>query len=129
MERKSRMSKVLNVIGCILLLVMAIFHGSGYSFIKETIDASNSEAFLKEIVPTLFVHPSIHLIGLAAVGVLAIYISEGKRKILLLLSLLVGLDALLAFNLGGILPGILLLAAALCFAVASLKKSITANLI
>lgn len=122
MEGKSKTYTVLCIVGSVLLVVMAIFHGSGYSFIKETIDASNSEEFLKEIIPTLFVHPSIHLIGLAAFGILAIYVSEGYRKVLLLLSLLIGIDAFLAFNLGGVLPGVLLLISALCFVTARSKK-------
>lgn len=121
-EENSKIFKVLCILGSLLLLIMALFHGSGYSFIKETMDKSNVELFLKEITPTLFIHPSIHLIGLAALGFLAMYIKKGKQKVLLLLSLFIVIDALLAFNLGGVVPGILLLASFLCFIIASLKR-------
>ncbi|MGI9551031.1 MAG: hypothetical protein ACR2MT_07520 [Aurantibacter sp.] len=118
----SKTSKVLCWVGSSLLLVMAVFHGSGYIFVKEAIVESNAETFLKEIVPALFAHPSIHLLGLSAFGILAIFLTEGARKVLVLLSVLVATDALLAFYLGGVLPGILLLTSALCFTIAGLRK-------
>ncbi len=119
---KSKANKISGVIGSSLLLVMALFHGSGFSFVRETILESNSKDFLKEIVPVLFAHPSIHLIGLAAFGILSITIEKkASKKVLLLLSLLILADALLAFYLGGILPGILLSVATLCFVLASRK--------
>lgn len=120
----SKRSKLLCWVGSLLLLIMAVFHGSGYSFVKETIVESNAETFLKEIVPALFAHPSIHLISLAAFGILSLYLAEGMRKVVTLVSILVGVDALLAFYLGGMLPGILLLIAAACFAIAGLAKRI-----
>lgn len=98
---------------------MAIFHGSGFSYINETIMKSNADGFLKEIVPVLFAHPSIHLIGLAAFGILALFLERETKKVLTLLSLIVFVDALLAFYLGGTLPGMLLVVATLCFLVAS----------
>lgn len=125
MKGKTKTSKVLCIAGSILLFVMAVFHGSGYSFVKEAITESNAENFLKEIVPALFAHPSIHLLGLSAFGILAIFLTEGVRKLLILLSVLVAVDALLAFYLGGILPGTLLLIAALCFAIAGFRKKVT----
>lgn len=123
MKEKTKALRVLSWVGSLMLLIMALFHGSGYSFVKETIDKSNSETFLKEIIPTLFIHPSLHMIGLAAFGILAIYLKGGKQKVLLLLSLLILVDALLAFNLGGVLPGVLLLISALCFLLAGMKKA------
>jgi len=117
-EQKSKAFKVLCLVGSLLLLVMAMFHGSGLFYVKESIDQSNAEGFLKEIVPVLFAHPSLHLIGLSAFGFLALSLNYEIKKVLTLISALVTVDALLAFYLGGILPGILLLIAALCFILA-----------
>lgn len=110
-------AKTLCIIGSVLLLVMAAFHGSGYAFVTEAILESNAEDFLKQIVPALFVHPSIHLVGLAAFGILALFLKQAN-KVLILLAILVIADAALAFYLGGVLPGVMLLATASSFAVA-----------
>ena len=120
-KRKLKAYKALCLVGSILLFVMAIFHGSGFFYVSESIMKSNAEGFLKEIVPVLFVHPSIHLIGLSAFGILTIFLNNDNKKVLVLLSLIVIADALLAFYLGGTLPGILLTVAALCFIMASSK--------
>jgi hypothetical protein len=110
---------ILSLIGSMILLVMAVFHGSGSSYINESIMKSNADGFLKEIVPVLFAHPSIHLVGLSAFGILALFLEKDAKKVLALLSLIVVVDALLAFYLGGTLPGMLLVAAALCFILAN----------
>ena len=120
-KRKLKAYKALCLVGSILLFVMAIFHVSGFFYVSESIMKSNAEGFLKEIVPVLFVHPSIHLIGLSAFGILTIFLNNDNKKVLVLLSLIVIADALLAFYLGGTLPGILLTVAALCFIMASSK--------
>lgn len=114
-KSKSKVYKILCVSGSVLLIIMAIFHGSGFLYISETIVQSNTEEFLKEIVPVLFAHPSIHLLGLAAFGFLALSLQKESKKVLFLLSLIVIIDGLLAFYLGGILPGVLLSIAAICF--------------
>ncbi len=114
----SRRFKTLCILGSLLLLAMAIFHGSGFSYINKAIIQSNTAEFLKDIVPVLFAHPSFHLIGLAAFGVLALFLGRESKKVLVLLSLIVIADGLLAFYLGGVIPGILLVSAALCFTVA-----------
>ena len=100
---------------------MAILHGSGFSYVSETIMQSNTDEFLKEIFPVLFAHPSMHLVGLAAFGILALYLKKESKKVLYLLSLMVIADSLLAFYLGGVLPGVLLMAAALCFITAGYR--------
>jgi len=117
-RKKSKTFRILCLAGSILLFTMAIFHGSGFSYVQDTINESNSEGFLKEIVPILFAHPSIHLIGLAAFGILTLFLDNEMKKILIVLSSLVFIDALLAFYLGGTIPGILLSLAALCFIIA-----------
>jgi hypothetical protein len=121
-KKTSKVFKVLCIVGSSLLLVMAIFHGSGFFYVKELITQSNAEGFLKDIVPVLFAHPSIHLIGLAAFGILALSLGKEAKKVLWLLSLFIIVDALLAFYLGGILPGFLLIAPALCFIMASNRQ-------
>ncbi len=118
----SKLSKGFCIAGSLLLLVMAGFHGSGYSYIDQTISASNAPGFLKQIVPALFVHPSIHLLGLTAFGVLPIFQSNGARGVLVILTILVLVDATLAFSLGGMLPGALLSIAAICFGFAGWKR-------
>lgn len=128
METKNSTSKVykpLCITGSLILLVMAFFHGSGYSYISKIIMQSNAEEFLKEIIPILFAHPSIHLIGLAAFGILALFLKKESRKVLFLLTLLIIIDGLLAFYLGVIVAGILLIVAALCFSIAG--NSLTRN--
>ncbi len=108
--------------GSAFLLIMGAFHGSGIYFVSEAIDQSNAEEFLKDIVPVLFAHPSIHLIGLAALGVLALFLKHEMRKLTWALAALVILDALLGFYLGGAIPGILLSVAALCYVVSGYKS-------
>lgn len=102
---------------------MAVFHGSGFYYVSEAITKSDAEGFLKEIVPILFAHPLIHLVGLAAFGILAFFLKHEAKKVLLLLSALIGIDAVLAFYLGGLLPGILLIVAAIFFIIAILKTN------
>lgn len=114
-------AKILCTIGSVLLLVMAIFHGSGYSMISDAIAKSNASSFLKHVVPALFAHASIHLIGLAAFGILALFLAQGARRLIALLAAVVVADAILAFYLGGAVAGALLMAAALCFVLAAAK--------
>jgi len=119
----SKNTKILCYLGSALLIAMAAFHGSGYSFFRAAVIESNASEFLKQIIPALFVHPSLHLIALAAFGTLATFMERDARKVLVLLSILIAVDAVLGFWLGGILPGSLLLAAALCFGVAGARQS------
>lgn len=120
-KNATKASKILCITGSTLLLILGAFHGSGFFYVSEAIEKSNAEAFLKEIVPVLFAHPSIHLIGLSAFGILALFLKQDLRKLTWLLAVLIILDALLAFYLGGMIPGFLLLAAAICFIVAGLR--------
>ncbi|HET6568155.1 MAG TPA: hypothetical protein VFG50_09335 [Rhodothermales bacterium] len=98
---------------------MAVFHGSGYSMVSDAIAGSNAPTFLKQIVPAVFVHTSIHLVGLAAFGILALFLVDGGRSLIALLAVLVAADAIFAFYLGGVVAGALLLAAVLCFVLAA----------
>ena len=118
----SKSSKIACAFGIVLLLVMAAFHGSGFFFVSEAITSSNAEPFLKDIVPVLFAHPSIHLLVLAGFGVLAFFLSRDARKLLVLIGIAVFADAGLGFYLGGMIPGSMLSAAALCVVFAALGR-------
>ena len=123
----TRAAKVLCVVGCILLLVTAIFHGTGHSEVSDSIASSSASAFLKLAVPGLWLHFSIHLVALAAFGILAsFFLAQGARALVALLALVVVADAVLVFSMAGFFAGVaLLVAAALCFALAAVisKKS------
>lgn len=117
-KTKSKTTRILILIGSILLVIMATFHASGFFYVSDSINKLNAEGFLKEIVPVLFAHPSIHLIGLAALGVLTLYLKYEAKKILLLLTIMVIIDTILAFNIGGLIPGLILTLPFICFSIA-----------
>lgn len=121
-KKISKNSKIFCLIGSSFLLIMGAFHSSGFFFVSEAISKSNAEDFLKEIVPTLFAHPSIHLFGLAALGVLALFLTQDFRKLTWAIAILVFVDAVLGFYLGGPIPGVLLTIASLCFLIAGYKN-------
>ena len=100
---------------------MALFHGNGFFFVNDLINESDADGFLKEIVPVLFAHPSIHLLGLSALGLVTLYLHYEAKKILLSLTILVLIDAILAFTIGGLLPGALLTVPVLCFVIAVIR--------
>lgn len=126
-KRISKTAKVFCLIGSIFLLIMGSFHGSGFFYVQEAIEKSNAETFLKDIVPVLFAHPSIHLIGLASFGVLTLFLEKDLRKVTWFLATLILIDALLAFYLGGVLPGVLLALAASSFIFAGFKNQSNAS--
>jgi hypothetical protein len=117
-KTKSKTSRILITIGSILLVIMAMFHGSGFFYVSDLMNESNAEGFLKEIVPVLFAHPSIHLIGLGALGIVTLYLKYEAKKVLFLLTILVVIDAVLAFNVGGLIPGCILTIPVVCFLIA-----------
>lgn len=121
-RKTSKRTRIYCSIGSILLLVMAAFHGSGFFYVREAITSSNAEDFLKDIVPALFAHPSIHLMGLSALGLLTLWLPREAYKVAWLLAALIALDAALAFYLGGAIPGLLLLLAAACFVLSGEKS-------
>lgn len=98
---------------------MAVFHGSGYTIVRDAIVESNASSFLKQIVPALFVHASVHLVCLAAFGILALFLERSARRVIAVLAAAVIADAILAFYLGGAFAGAALMSAALCFVLAA----------
>ena len=115
----TRTSKILILFGSFLLLAMSGFHGSGFVYVSDAIHTSNAEPFVKKIVPTLFAHPSIHLFGLAVMGIATLYLKEGAAIVLYILALITLMDAVLAFAIGGWIPGVLLALPVLCFCFAA----------
>lgn len=118
----TRTHTIFCAIGSLLLLVMAAFHGSGYSFVSRAIADSNAAAFLKDVVPAVFLHVSIHLAGLSAFGFLAMFLRHNARALVALLAIVVLVDALLALHMGGAVPAAVLACAALCFVVAAVLR-------
>lgn len=112
---------LLSVIGSILLLVTAVLHGSGYTQVSAAISQSNTSAFLKHVVPSLWAHFSIHLTILAVFGLVLASSRHRSRTLTALLALAAAVDAAWAFSLAGFFVGFALPAAsALCFAIAAL---------
>ena len=118
----SKITKISTIIGCILLIVMAIFHGSGIYYVTDLIQQSNSESFVKEIFPILFAHPSIQLLGLAGLGILTLFMRHETGKILFFIAIMVLIDSFLAFYLGATIPGILLIFSSFSFGLGGVKK-------
>ncbi len=119
-----RVSKPLCVIGCVLLLVTAVFHGTGYSAVTDAVFKSNHPAMLKAALPGMWLHFSIHLVVLSALALFASFSARGSRGLLLLISVAVATDTILVWYYVGFFAGVaLLVAAAVCFALAALRPS------
>ena len=118
----NRSSQYLVFLGLFLIIVMAAFHLSGISYITGLMNASNAEDFLKSIFGVLFVHPSLHLILLGVLGGIAITLQDQAWKILFFIGGCLTLDSIVAFYLGAIPPGILLLIAGAIFAFVAIKN-------
>lgn len=119
----SKITQISTGIGCALLTIMALFHGSGMNYVSDLMQRSNSESFLKEIFPVLFAHPSLHLFGLASLGIVTLFMKHEIEKILFFIAFMVCIDSLLAFFLGAVVPGILLLFASFIFGLAGIKSA------
>ncbi|WP_422081171.1 hypothetical protein [Ulvibacterium sp.] len=119
----SKITKISTGIGCALLMLMALFHGSGIDYVGDLMQRSNAEPFLKEIFPVLFVHPSLQLFGLTGLGIITLFMKREIEKILFFIAFMVCIDSLLAFFLGAVVPGILLLFASFIFGLAGIKNA------
>lgn len=113
------MRKIALILGCALLVAMAILHGSGFAYVNGLFQASNAPSFLKDVFPVLFLLPSLQLLGLAAFGFLSTYLATAAQRVQLLTGILVLIDALLACWAQAWVPGILLTVAAGCFGVSA----------
>jgi hypothetical protein len=119
----SKKSRLFTLIGCVLLFAMGLFHASGTIYISEIVEQSNLKSFVKEIFPVLFVHASLHLFSLAALAGLSLFMVKEAKKILFFIAALVSIDAILAFYLGAIVPGIIAISSAIVFVFAAMRPS------
>ena len=72
--------------------------------------------------PVLFVHVSIQLTGLAALGASLMFFRGGARVIAAFIATMVAANTVLAFWPGAYPPGVLLACAAICFGVVAIKS-------
>ena len=119
---KSKTHKISTLIGCSLLTIMALFHGSGILYISNLVQKSDITPFVKEIFPILFAHPSIQLLGLSGLGVLTLFMKHEIEKITFFIALMVFINAMLAFYLGATIPGVLLIFSSLIFTIGGINK-------
>lgn len=119
----SKLSTWLCIVGSILLLIMGLFHLSGLNWISGEIAASDAKPFLKDVFPALFVHVSIQLIGLAALGCSLIFCRSGVRVIAVFIATMVAANTALALWLGAYPPSVLLACAAICFGVVAMGSA------
>lgn len=108
MKTSGSISKVLCIIASSLLVFIALFHASGIGYITEIVQKSDLSTFIKDIFPVLFIIPTLQLLALAAFGILVTKMKTQTNTILLLLSLFVLIDALLAFYLNAWIPALIL---------------------
>ncbi len=118
---KSKITKISTLVGCALLIVMAVFHGSGIYYVSDLIHQSDSEPFIKEVFPILFAHPSIQLLGLAGLGILTFFMKHEIEKVLFFIATMVIIDSFLAFYLSATIPGILLVFSSFTFGLGGIK--------
>ncbi|WP_421870733.1 hypothetical protein [Marinoscillum sp.] len=105
--RRSGVMNVLCAIACILLLAVGILHMSGINYINDMVQQSDVSDLVKQIFPILFLAPSIQLIVLAIFGLIAL--SKPSRIVYALISVFVLIDAIFAFWLNALIPGVILL--------------------
>ena len=104
----SKLSRILWVIGCVLLPVIGVFHGSGINYVNGIVQESDVSQLIKSIFPVLFLFPTFQLIGMGAIGFLAVK-KKTNHGILLTLSILILIYSILAFILNAVIPGLILL--------------------
>ena len=116
---QSKVNKALVIAGSSLLIVMSLFHSSGILYISDLMNKTNSESFLKEIFPVLFVHPSVQLLGLGILGIITLFMKYETKKVRVFIGVFVFLDALFALYLSAMIPSIVLAVAAMVFFISS----------
>jgi len=122
MVKWNSISKYLCVVGSVLLLIIAVFHGSGLNYVSGLVQESDVSDLIKKIFPVLFILPTLQLIGFAILGWIASSMKQQANKVLIPIALFVLIDAFLGFYLGAIIPGLILMIPALLFGVVAWKK-------
>lgn len=115
----SRSVVILTITGSAMLLAMATLHASGYSYIIESLLQSDVPDILKDILPTLFLYPSVVMVALAIFALSALRKKEAAAFIFAAISVVLLINTVLGFVLGGLIPGGVLLCAAGLFVAAS----------
>jgi len=115
--------KRLCVLGSILLTIIGIFHASGISYVNSLVQNSDVTNLVKSIFPILFILPTIQLFGFAIFGLIASYMGQHANKVLIPLSILILIDAMLAFYLNAIIPGLILALPSAIFFFVALRKT------
>ncbi len=117
--------KAFGIIGSSILLLVAVIHGFGTEYVTGLINSSNLNAFIKEIFPVVFIHPSIHLIGIAILGFYSLSLGASGSRIFKILGLLIAFDSGMAFYLKELAPALILLSAAICLFMAGVVSKKT----
>lgn len=116
----NKISKVVALLGVILLIAGAGFHLTALGFIKE--EALKIEnPFLANVLMPVWVFPSAHwlIFGLIG-GIAALMPSRATRAVLFLIAVALAVDASLTFAALGPFAGAIILGiASLCFALAA----------
>ncbi len=121
MDRMDKISSTLCIIASSLLLVMAIFHLSGIEYVNSLVQSVEISDLIKDIFPVLFILPSVQLLGLASFGLISISLGNKAKLTLMLISIFIALDAILAFVIGALIPGFVLLTPAIIFTMVSFR--------
>lgn len=119
----SRWPQALAALAALVLVATAVFHGSGYSGVSESIGGSSASSFLKGVVPGLWLFFSWHL---AALGLGALWAAlrggASMRALVWFAAAVVAVDTLWLLKLAGLFAGTALLAlAAACLVTAALR--------
>jgi hypothetical protein len=109
----SRTVMILTIIGSVMHLAMAALHASGYSYITKSLTESDVSDFLKDILPILFLYPSVVMVALVIFALSSLRKKEAAF-IFAAISLALLINTVPGFILGGlILGGVLLFATGL----------------
>ena len=73
-------------IGNLLLVALAVLHGSGFETFTAEFEASNASPMLKLMFPVLYGIPSLFLLTMAAFGGLALAAPDFRRPLCLVLA-------------------------------------------
>ncbi len=115
----SRLVVILTSIGSAMAIGMAGLHASGYNYVRQTLLESNAPDFSKEILPPIFLYPSIVLCLLVALNITALVNNQAVSFILGASAFFFVANSLFGFILGGLIPGGVLLITSLLFGMAS----------
>lgn len=120
-----RAPRFLAALGGLLLLATAALHGSGYGGISAAIAEAPVDAFVRDVVPSLWLFFSWHLAALAVAAMVAAFLGATHLRPLLWFAAVVAfVDMLWVFTLAGVFIGTALLAlAALCLVAAAARWS------